>query len=196
MDAILGSLLSYILLYKYVALFAIGYAAALILPLPNNVMLLAVGAFSSQGYINVFWAFVIAVSANVLGDFSAYAIIRKWGEPVVKKLRLHKLRFYNELQEELRTDAAITVFTTRFAGSLSNVANFLAGLVGVKPLTFLTYDFLGDMVEPFIALAVGRLVGNYWNSFADLFSLITAIIAAAVIIFFLWKIYLRFKKRQ
>lgn len=196
MTALLSTLLSYILLYKYIALFAIGYAAALIVPLPVTILLLAVGAFSSQGYINIFLAFIVAIVSNVLGDVSAYAVTRIWGEPVIKKLHLNKFRFYEELQAELRSDAAITVFTTRLAGSLGNVANFLAGLVKINPLTFLLYDFLGDLIEPIVALTVGRLVGNYWNNFSNLFTLIASIIAVIVIIFILWKIYLRFKRRH
>lgn len=51
---ILSSLPSYVLLYKYVAIALVVYSGAVILPLPANAMLLAVGAFASQGYFS-FW---------------------------------------------------------------------------------------------------------------------------------------------
>ena len=82
---ILAALLSWLLLYKYIALFAIVYSAALLLPLPVNATLLAVGAFSSQGYFNFWLSLAIAVTANTLGDLTGYAITRHWGEAVTQR---------------------------------------------------------------------------------------------------------------
>lgn len=192
---ILNSLLSYVLLYRYWTIAAVVYSAAVILPLPGNAMLLAVGAFSSQGYFNFWGVLLTAVVANVAGDLTDYGITRYWGDRVVRLLRLHKFKFYNQLQEELRTDAAITVFTTRFAGSLSPVAALLAGLVKVPFNTFLINDFFGNLIEPFAALSIGYLVGNYWDDFSNLLELIAAIVAVAVIMFVLLRIYRRMMRR-
>jgi len=195
MDSFLAPLLSYLLLYKYVALFAIVYSAAVILPLPGNAMLLAVGAFASQGYFNFWLSLALAVVANTLGDLTDYGLARKYGERIIHKLRIDKIRFFLQVKEELVDDAAITVFTTRFAGALSTVANFLAGLVEVPFWTFLWCDFLGNFIEPFVALTLGYAVGDYWDDFSDLFSLIAAIVATAVIIFVLARIYRRMMKK-
>lgn len=192
---ILNALLSYVLLYKYVAIALVVYSSAVILPLPSNAMLLAVGAFASQGFFNFWGALIVAVVANTLGDLTDYGITRKYGEHVIRFLHLHKFKFYNQLQEELRTDAAITVFMTRFAGSLSPVASFLAGLVEVPFKVFLLNDFLGNVIEPFGALALGYLVGDYWNDFSNLLELVAAIVAIAVIMFVLFRIYKRMMRR-
>src|SRR5476649_1096482 len=104
---ILNSLLSYVLLYRYWTIAVVVYSSALILPLPANAMLLAVGAFASQGYFNFWAALGIAVSANTLGDLTDYALARRYGEHITRLLRLHRFKFYNQLREELRTDAAI-----------------------------------------------------------------------------------------
>lgn len=193
---ILNSLLSYVLLYKYATIAAAVYFSAVILPLPSNAMLLAVGAFASQGFFNFWGALATAVVANTLGDLTDYAITRRWGERVTRLLRLHKFKFYNQLQEELRSDAAVTVFTTRFAGSLSPVANFLAGLVRVPFNTFLINDILGNIIEPLGALALGYAAGDAWNSFSGLLELVAAIVAVAVIIFVLARMYRRMMRRM
>lgn len=195
MDTLLGSLLSYILLYKYAALFIVVYCGAVILPLPVNATLLAVGAFSSQGYFNFWMALVLTVVANTLGDLTGYGITRRYGGAVVRALRMDKAPFFVQLQEELRIDAAATVFTTRFAGSLSPVANFLAGLVGVPFLIFLTFDLLGNIIEPFAALTLGYLAGNYWSNFSGFLSLIAGTIAAGIMLFILMRIYRRMARR-
>ncbi len=192
---ILAALLSFLLLYKYIALFAIVYITAVLVPLPTNTMLLAVGAFSSQGYFNFWISLAAAVVANTLGDLTGYAVTRRYGERVIHALKLNRLRFFSQLREELRTDAAVTVFMTRFAGWLSSATNFLAGLVGVPFLTFLWCDLLGNIIEPGAALVIGYAVGNYWNDFSGSFELIAGVVAVSVIIFVLARIHHRIAKK-
>ena len=193
--SVLASLLSFVLLYKYDALALIVYISALILPLPANAMLLAIGAFASRGYFNFWVALAVAVLANTAGDLTGYGIARRYGERVTRILRLHKLKFYEQLKEELRTDAAITVFMTRFAGSLSTIGNFLAGLVFVPLKTFLVNDMLGNVIEPFAALTFGYVAGDYWGDLSGFFGIVTAIVALVVIIFVLSRIKQRIAAR-
>ena len=96
---------------------------------------------------------------------------------------------------ELRTDAAITVFTTRFAGSLSAVGNFLSGMVGVPLWTFFWCDLVGNVIEPGIALGIGYAVGNYWDEFSGPLQLAAGIIAILVVLFILFRIYRRITKK-
>ncbi len=195
MSELLNPLLSYILLYRYTALFAIVYSGSLLIPWPVNATLLAVGAFASQHYFNFWWAALVAVSANTLGDLSGYFVTRIFGERVTRALQLHRLRFFHYLTEELKTDAAVTVFTTRFASSLSTVANFLAGLAEVPFVTFFFYDLLGNIIEPSGVLILGYLVGDYWSNFSGILDLVAALVAALVIMFVLGRIYRRITRR-
>jgi membrane-associated protein len=196
MGSLLGSILSYVLIYKYAAIFIIAFSGAMILPLPVNAMLLAIGAFSSQGYFNLWGSLAVAVTGNILGDVTDYLLTRKYGEIVIRKLRINKSRFFLRLEEELRQDAVGTVFTSRFAGSLSSVVNLLAGFVGVPLLSFLIPDILGDFIEPFFVLCVGYALGAYWSDFSNILSISVAIVATAVIMFILSKMYRRMEKRR
>jgi membrane protein DedA with SNARE-associated domain len=125
-----------------------------------------------------------------------YGLTRYYGESLVRLVRLHKFKFYEQLQDELRTDAAITVFITRFAGSLSPVASFLSGLVVVPFGTFFFYDLLGNIIEPGAALTIGYAVGNYWSDFSSVFDLFAGIAAAGIMVFVLARIYHRMMKRH
>jgi membrane protein DedA with SNARE-associated domain len=195
MDSLLTPLLSYLLLYRYVALAFVVYIGAVGAPLPVNEMLLALGAFASQGYFSFWGSLMIAVIANCLGDLTGYAITRKWGDWIVRVLHLRKARFFVHLEEELRSDAAITVFTTRFAGSLSSITNLLAGLVRVPLGTFIFYDFIANVIEPAAALGIGYVVGNYWSDFSNLFTIIAAIFAVGIIMFVLIRIQRKIMKK-
>lgn len=195
MDSLLTPLLSYVLLYKYIAIFAVVYIGAVGVPLPANAMLLAVGAFASQGFFSFWGSLAIAVIANSLGDLTDYALTRRFGEVIIRVLKLDKVKFFGNLKEELKSDAAITVFTTRFAGSLSSITNFLAGLVGVPFLIFFFFDLLGNIIEPFVALLIGYLVGNYWSNFSNLLSLAAGIIAVGILLFIVIRMYRRIMKK-
>ena len=196
MNGVLNWLLSSLLLYRYPALFLIEYTGAIIIPWPVNVLLLAVGAFASHGYFDVWTALAVAVTGNCAGDLTDYFLTRRYGEPVIRFFRLHRLRFFAPLQEEFRADAAITVFTTRFAGSLSSVANFIAGLVQVPFATFFIWDLIGNIIEPAAALGLGYAVGDYWNDLSDIFDLFAAIAATAIILFILIRISRRMQRRS
>jgi membrane protein DedA with SNARE-associated domain len=189
MQPFLSPLLSYLLLYKYVTLGIVVFLGAVGAPLPANAMLLAVGAFSGEGYFNFWISLAVAVSTNVAGDLTGYGIARKYGEWVVRKLRLNKSRFFVQLQEELRTDATGTVFATRFASSMSSVANILAGAVKVPFKTFLIPDFWGNFIEPFVLLCIGYAVGDYWTEFSGPLDILAGIVAVGVVMFILWRIY-------
>jgi len=192
---ILSLLLSYVLLYKYVAIGFALYLSAIIVPLPANAMMLAMGAFASQGYLDFWFTLMVAVVAFTLGDLTDYGLTRRYGERVTRLLRLDKAKFYQHLQKELRTDAAITVFLTRFAGSLSSITNFLAGLVGVPFQTFFAMDLIANIIEPLGALGLGFVVGDYWGDYSNQLELLTSIIAVSVILFILARIYQRAARR-
>lgn len=195
MDFLLSSVLSYVLLYKYVAIFVIIYFSALIVPFPSNGMLLAVGAFASEGYIGFWPSLAIAVIANSLGDLTDYALARKFGDGIVRALKLDRARFFLRLKEELRADGAFTVFATRFAGVISTPASFLAGIVGVPAKTFIPYDILGNIIEPFFALLLGYVARDYWSDLSGFTGLFAGAVAAGIIVFVLVRIYRRIHKR-
>lgn len=190
-----GAFLSYVLLYKYAALFVLTFSAAVILPLPGNAILLAVGAFSAQGYFNFWFSLAAAVSANTLGDLFDYFVARKYGEIIMRALRMDKSRFFGRLSEELKTDAAATVFITRFAGSLSPLAALLSGLARVRFQTFVVYDFLGNFIEPAAALFIGYLAGDYWDKFSGILEIFAAIAAIGAILFVLIRIHGRIMRK-
>src|SRR3989344_5451402 len=68
MDFLFDAFLSFLLVYKYAALFAITFVAALILPLPASTTIVAANVFAFQGYLNFPAVFCAALLGNIAGD--------------------------------------------------------------------------------------------------------------------------------
>jgi hypothetical protein len=87
---ILQSLLTFVLLYKYVAIFVISFFAALSFPLPSSAVLIASAFFATEGYFNFILVYLIALIANIASDIVAYWLARWYGEKVFFKSRVKK----------------------------------------------------------------------------------------------------------
>jgi membrane-associated protein len=194
MSFLLSALLSYVLLYRYVAIFAIIFSAGIIVPFPASAMLMGIGAFASHNYFNIWWVALTAIGANVLGDFFAFLLTRKYGDSAAKKMHI-ETQLFSTLERYVRIDAGPTIFITRFAGYLGPVTNVMAGLAGVGKARFLVYDLAGNALEILLLLFVGYMVGDYWQNFSNIQSLISGILILGVIAFFLWKVYGAIRRR-
>ena len=68
MSGLVSLLLSYVLIYKYLAIFIITYLGALAFPLPSGTVVAASAAFAIQGYLNFPLVLFIGILGNVTGD--------------------------------------------------------------------------------------------------------------------------------
>ena len=187
----LTSLLSFLLLYKYFALFVCVFSVAIIVPLPINALLLATGAFASFGYFNIFISLAVAVFANVLGDVIDYALARYYGPRIFEKFHIKKHYYFERLEHGVRTHAALTVFITRFVGPLDLFVNFFAGSIGIPTTTFVLFDFLGNGLSNIIILGLGYLAGNYWQSYSGIVDTAGSVLLVAIILFLVVRVFIR-----
>ena len=183
MNYFLTELLSFLLLYKYVGLFLIIYSSAIIVPWPENTILLAAGAFASQGYFNPELTFTVALVANVLGDVTDYGLTRIWGYRVIKEHHLTKYSYINRLRHYVREHAGLTIFATRFTGTIGPLVNFLAGLIGVSFGRFLAFDILGNALDIGIFVVAGYVLGSVWQSFSGIAEIIGWIVLVLFLIY-------------
>jgi membrane protein DedA with SNARE-associated domain len=188
MSSLLAALLSYVLLYRYTAIFTIVFLAGIIVPFPASAMLLGVGAFASHGYFNFLTVALTATIANVLGDLVSFSLARRYGNRITRILHI-RTQFFSLLERYIRTDAASTIFITRFAGSLGPVTNIFAGLSDVHPIKFLIFDVAGNAGEIFALVTIGYLLGDYWQSVSGIQSILSYLIIIGVVAFFLFKVY-------
>jgi membrane protein DedA with SNARE-associated domain len=186
MSGFTGALLSFLLLYKYTALFVLVFVSTL-LPIPINVFLMAAGAFASQGYFNFPISMTVAVVANVLGDCFDYFLAKRYGHAILKKLGIQIPQYIDRLNYHVKEHSGITIFITRFFGITSILTNFLSGFIDVSLVKFLSFDFLGNFISDTMILATGYFLGLNWQDFSRdssgfSYAIIFIIIAIAIMI--------------
>lgn len=189
----LSSFLSFILLYKYWAIFIIIFSASFLLPLPANAILVAMGAFSSQGYLNGPYALSLTIATNVFADSFGFYLTYKYGNIIIEKLIPKWDRKIFDIEKYLRNYAFGTVFLTRIAGPFAPYVNFLSGLIGVRYYKFLLADFLGNAIGAIFFFVAGYILGNYWQSFINDTWLVSA---AVFVIFVIYVIYKTIRRRR
>lgn len=90
MDSILDPLLSFLLLYRYAALFILQFLSALGVPIPAATILMAAAAFAGEGYLNIAVVVVSGLAGNITGDVAAYLVTRRFGDAALRRLRLYR----------------------------------------------------------------------------------------------------------
>lgn len=178
MSEIAPYLLSFILLYKYWALFGIIFLSALIVPFPSNSVLLASGAFASQGYMNLAVACLVAIVANVLGDCIDYMLARIYGRHLLQTFHVRIPQSVTRIESFMKRYPGTTIVITRFVGTIEELVSMLAGFAGIPFGVFLFYDIIGNVISDGGVLYVGYFLGVHWQDFTSLFSIFGWILLA------------------
>lgn len=194
-SSILTILLSYILLYKYATLFLFIFLGSFLLPLPDNTLLFAIGAFSSQGYLNVLLCILVAYFSNVLADILGYYLTHHYGPNILKVLHVKtQSAKFVKVESWLRKYAGVTIFFTRLAGPFGPAVNFLSGLIKVPFKKFLLADLSGNFIDIFGLILIGYAVGNYWENFLKRIEYIGWFIFVFLIGYLIYKYLLNIKR--
>ena len=189
MTSIIATLLSYVLIYKYYALFLISFVAAIGVPLPLDMTIVAVGTFAGEGYLNSYIAATIIIVGNILGDIFDYWLAWKYGHTIVRDKYARRYPFFVHLEKYLQNHSRITIFVTRFVGVLSPLTNFLSGYTKIPPKKFIIYVLLGDFVDDLLLFVVGFIVGDYWQNLSGSISLVGWIIGLGFVAYVIFQIF-------
>ncbi len=134
MSTFLPALLNLLQQYGYPVLWVSVFIAAIGVPLPTSLALLAAGAFAALGDFNIVLLAALALSASVCGDNVGYFIGRRWGSKLLNWLaHLKRQRFISPRTIErsrvyFNRRGGWAVFLTRFLFSaFGSITNLLAG---------------------------------------------------------------------
>jgi membrane-associated protein len=166
MNSLLPLLLHWLHEYGYPMLWLIVFFAAVGLPLPTNLVLLAAGAFAGHGDFQLALLIGITITASSCGDNAGYFIGRRWGSRTLQWVgqpgRLHLIPSRTITQSHLyfKRRGGWAIFFSRFLFSaLGGVMNLLAGADRYPYRRFLLYDVTGETLGAVIPLSFGYAFG-------------------------------------
>jgi len=195
MNSIVIAILSFLLLYKYTALFVLSFICTFVVPLPSNVIVLVTGVFIGQGYF-IFWpSLAISTIGGTLGDFFTFWLATRYGDRVIRFFwRKKRPDLFTRTEKYMSRNAGLTITISRFTGSLGLIVNLLAGLTPVKYKKFLLFDFIGNVLNVIFLFTIGYFVGVYWEKAADTINDVGVALTVAIIAYVLYCVRRHYKK--
>ncbi len=192
MDTIIQSILPFLLLYKYWALFGITFLAAFIIPIPPGTIIMASAAFAYQGYFELGWVLVVASLGNIAGDNIGYWVARMYGHPILYKLGFRKVlesRRYQSVERSIKRRPGFIIFISRFEVFTNLAVNLIAGLGKIRYRKFLLYESIGEVVQVSLYGTIGYIFGSNWQMISSIIgrSLVIIMVLAILFVIIFWK---------
>ncbi len=151
--------------WSYLLLFIIIFAETglVITPfLPGDSLLFVVGAFAAVGSFNLFWLFVVLVSAAIIGDSVNYALGKLFGEQILQKgmRRFFKKEHLDKTHKFFEKYGGKTIILARFIPIIRTFAPFVAGIGEMTYYKFLIYNVVGALFWVAVFVLGGYYFGN------------------------------------
>lgn len=198
MEIIFSTLLSFLLLYKYIGLFLVSFIAAFLLPVPSSSILAAAGAFASQGYFSITSVLLVAFIGNIAGDNFGYFLARYYGISFMKTIGFSRLiisKLYKTIELYLKNFSFLLIFCSRFITTVGPLVNILSGIAGIRYLTFFIIGFLGEIAYVLLYGLLGYFLGSEWeNNLSFLFEATAIILLLGLVLS--WIQHYIFKKMK
>jgi membrane-associated protein len=167
MSDLTDALLTAVLAYGALALGLALLVAALGIPLPATLLLLASGAFVRQGMLVGPLALGLALLGSVLGDSGSYCLGRCGGALVLKHVEGRAL--WHQARAGFERRGALAIFLTRFILTpLALPTNLIAGSSRYTYGRFLLFDVLGELVWIALYGGLGYAFADQWETLSDL----------------------------
>lgn len=181
-------LLAALSLYGLPVLFGVIAIAAVGLPMPVTLMLVAAGSFVELGEMKLWQVLVVASSAAVLGDQIGYALGRWGGHNALERLRRRKNGEAKIAQARAfakRWGGAGIFFTRWLVTPLGPWLNLTSGIANYPWGAFLIWDVLGETLWVVIYVLLGKFFSGRVQALLDILGnlswVIVGIVAAVIL---------------
>lgn len=145
----------YLILFAWVLLDQTGF------PLPSAPLLLAAGALSGLGELNIAWVLVIATAAALPGHLLLYEIGRRRGGQVLNlacRISLEPDSCVRRTEQLFARHGARALLFARLVPALETIAPALAGVFRMRFGHFLVYSISGTLIWSFVFVGLGYML--------------------------------------
>jgi membrane protein DedA with SNARE-associated domain len=186
-------LLSELLIYGVPLLFGVILIAAVGVPFPVSLTLVAAGSFAKQGEMSLLPVMIAASLAAVLGDQIGYGLSRWGGRRLINRITRRfggatKIKEAEALSKKWG-DAGI-FFSRWLVTGLGPSLNVTSGIARYPWQRFIFWDVLGEVLWVGLYVMLGYLFSDRVQYIADILgNLAWAILALIIAIIFGWKLF-------
>ncbi len=190
-----STLLSYVLIYKYLAIYVITFLGAIALPLPSGTTLIASAAFSLQGYFSLPWIIIVGILGNMTGDSAGYWLARRYGVEVLRKIGLRKLvdsKRYAVINQEISNHPIFIIYFSRFFTGIAPTVNVVCGITKLSYWRYLFFEAMGEITEVSLWSVLGFIFGANWQSVVKLTGPAWLfLVGGAILTYLLWRFIIK-----
>jgi len=173
-------LLTYIVTYGALVLCVVFLVAAIGVPLPSTLCVVAGGAFIQQGVLDLGSTIVLGLAGVLMGDLLSYGMGRLLRRPIEK--RYGQSAIWQRAEQYFTRRGGIAIFLTRCV--LTPIAipiNLIAGSSDYHFGRFVAYDAAGELTWLLFYGALGYFFGSQWEYVSDLISNASGLLIGLVI---------------
>lgn len=157
------------------------FLAALGVPLPATMLVVATGAFSRQGLMSLQVAAGVAVVAAVLGDGCSYLLGRLVGERLTSRWKGSK--GWRSAENQFARWGAWSVFLSRFLFTpFALPVNLMAGSTRFPWPRFLVAVMLGEVIWVLLFGGLGLLFADSWEVLSQLASDLSGLLVGVLLL--------------
>lgn len=157
------NLIEFLSRYGYVLLFVFVAADQMGLPLPAMPALMAIGAMTHSGSLDLLPAIGVAVLAALVSDLIRFRLGRRWGGRflgLLCKISMEPDSCVRRTEDLVSRHGARSLLFAKFLPGFHVAAPPLAGMIGVSPGRFLLFDGMGALLWAGLLIGLGRLFGQ------------------------------------
>ena len=185
---ITDQLLAALSLYGLPVLFGVIPIAAVGVPMPVTLMLVAAGSFVELGEMKLWQVIIVASAAAVLGDQIGYALGRWGGHRITRGIVRRKNGEAKMAQARAFTerwgDAGI-FFSRWLVTPLGPWLNLTSGLTGYSWRRFFVWDILGESLWVILYVLLGKFFSGRVQALLDILGnlawVIVGLVAATIV---------------
>lgn len=130
------------------------------LAIPSSVVMTAVGLLIAKGYLNFYYAWLMAFLGCFLGDGLSYFGGYIFRGRLVNWSWLQKQKtLLNKIESELNQKRFISILLGRYIGVTRPLVPMFAGMLNLKPISFFIPSFIACITWPILYLLPGIFAG-------------------------------------
>lgn len=181
---------------SYVGIWFVSILSNIVIPVPEEITLLALGYLAGTGQVNVMLLLPIVISGLLLSDFIMYSLAKKGSRFVTwlyAKFFSKKLKHKN--QEWFDTHVSKIVFFSRFLIQLRFIGPFVAGQKKMPTKDFLKYDLSALVIYVPLYVLLGLFFHSRVKAIIENVGVVrntVLVIAGLLVTYFLFKTILKF----